>query len=282
MNFLNKILRACRKSPQVEALQPLSSELGPIYAVADVHGCRKLLSALEQLIQTDAKGFAGQPQIVLLGDMIDRGPDTAGVLDDLRRPLDWGKRWALRGNHEAMMLDFVQNPQPHGVWLANGGYETLLSYGLALDLASLASLPRKRLGQMIAAHIPQDHLDFLTALPAGMWCEISGQTWVLAHAGYDEALGLQNQPLSALIWGHARPPVGPDIRLVQGHVPQEVIDLSGPVIRIDAKAYQSGRLCALRLVAGQPPKLISSQGPRQGTVIIGSKPATEGPRYGSR
>ena len=78
------------------ALVPLDLAAGPIYAIGDVHGCRQILANLEALIREDAAKFTGLPQIVLLGDMVDRGPDTAGLLDVLVRPLTWATRLAVR------------------------------------------------------------------------------------------------------------------------------------------------------------------------------------------
>ncbi|MFE3838671.1 metallophosphoesterase [Pseudogemmobacter sonorensis] len=252
------------------ALAPLDPDAGPVYAVGDIHGCRSLLAGLEEVIRADAAAFPGRPRIVLLGDMIDRGPDVAGLIDDILRPLPWGERLAIRGNHEAMMLAFLADPQRRGDWLTHGGYETLRSYGLALDPAGLARLSGRRLGQMLAAHLPESHLAWLRALPHGFFLPMAETTWVLAHAGQDPARVLADQPPDVLIWG--QPPGQtsgrteghgqgtPPRRLVHGHVIRDEVDLSAQDIGVDTGAWRTGRLSALRLVPGHPAQLLVQAG----------------------
>lgn len=245
-----------RASPGV-ALLPLDLAEGPVYAIGDVHGCRTALAGLEALIHSDAARFEGRPQIVLLGDMVDRGPDTAGLLDDLLRPLTWATRHALRGNHEEMMLAFLEDPSRNGGWLDQGGYETLRSYGLALDPSAPLDLPLRRLRQKLAAHLPSEHLDWLRALPCGHLLADGGQSWVLAHAGFDPKHGFSDQPARTLVWGGNSPDPGGTVRLVHGHVMQTEVQLLGTSIGIDTGAWKTGRLTALRLIRGGPPALLT-------------------------
>lgn len=243
------------------ALVPLDLATGPIYAVGDLHGCRQLLIGLEALIREDAQQFPGRPQIVLLGDMVDRGPDTAGLLDRLMRALPWATRLALRGNHEEMMLAFLEDPFRNRSWLDQGGYETLRSYGLALDPAAPLDLPLRRLRQMLAAHLSSDHLDWLRALPCGYVVADAAQSWVLAHAGFDPERGFSNQPARTLVWGGAHPEPDGTICLVHGHVIQTEVYFAKNCIGIDTGAYKTGELTTLRLVAGLPPALLSHTDP---------------------
>ncbi len=159
MNLLAGLLSRFRRRGEAGVpLLPLDPTEGPVYAVGDVHGCRQLLRGLEALIRTDAAQLPGRPRIVLLGDMVDRGPDTAGLLDDLMRPLTWATRLAICGNHEEMMLAFLDNPARNASWLDQGGYETLRSYGLALDPTTPLALPRRHLQQKLAAHLPEQSI----------------------------------------------------------------------------------------------------------------------------
>lgn len=238
-------------------LLPLDPTQGPVYAVGDVHGCRQLLRGLEALIQLDAAQFSGRPRIVLLGDMVDRGPDTAGLLDDLMRPLTWATRLAIRGNHEEMMLAFLDNPARNASWLDQGGYETLRSYGLALDPTTPLALPRRRLQQTLAAHLPEQHLAWLRALPAGYVLVGGAQTWVLAHAGFDPGRSLSDQPPGALVWGGPSPKLEGTICLVHGHVLQTKVGIAGNCIGIDTGAYKTGILTALRLFNGSAPLVLT-------------------------
>lgn len=238
-------------------LLPLDPAEGPVYAVGDLHGCRRLLRGLEDMIREDAAQFAGRPRIILLGDMIDRGPETAGLIDDLLHPLPWASRMAIRGNHEEMMLAFLDNPAKNSAWLDQGGYETLRSYGLALDPTTPLALPRRRLQQMLAAHLPDTHLAWLRALPAGYALALNGQTWVLAHAGCDPHRSLSDQPAGGLFWGGVFPGPEDKICLVHGHVVQSEVNIAGPCIGIDTGAYKTGKLTALRLAEGIPPFVIT-------------------------
>lgn len=260
MSLLGSILRKLRHPPVLPdvALDRLDLARGPVYAIGDPHGCLDLLLEVEAVIAQDAPHFAGRPTIVVLGDMIDRGPDSARLLDHLMRPLPWAERILLRGNHEEMMLAFIDAPQANADWLDFGGYETLMSYGLALDPREVKSSPPRRIQQKIAAHLPEEHLSLLGATRYGLWLEDSlhpaRAPMVLAHAGYDPTRGPDNQDPKVLMWGGdtAQDPQGP--RLVHGHVITDRIDTEASCIGIDTGAYKSGRLSALQLASGLPPR----------------------------
>lgn len=245
-----------RQRPDV-ALSPLDPSAGPIYAVGDVHGCRTLLQGLLARISTDAAAFAGTPHVVLLGDVVDRGPETAVLLDDLQRPLPWGRLTAIRGNHEEMMLAFITDPHRNADWLAQGGFETLRSYGLPLDPRDLPKLPKRRVTQMLAAHLPEEHLRWLEALPWGHTFNLDGQDWVLAHAGYDPARTPTSQRAQDLVWGARMPHRGDNIRLVHGHLIQKTVDIDAPAVGIDTGAYATGCLSALRLAQNSAPTILT-------------------------
>ena len=241
-------------------------EQGPIYAIGDAHGCKMLLHRLVELILQDAAGFDGTPTLVLLGDMIDRGPDSAGVLDDMVRPgtLRLGQTnpvHAILGNHERMMLSFFADPHRNANWLERGGFETLMSYGLAMTAQEAVAIPKRRLSQILAAHVPHEHLDWMAALPHGFGFNIDGTEFRLVHAGYDPNLADAVQREDVVIWG--RPPTAPtgaapgNLRIVQGHTVVRKPDTDSTVIRIDTGAWQNGTLTALRLVSGCSPHGLS-------------------------
>ena len=105
-----------------------------VYAIGDVHGRADLLSDLLDRIRADAAERPDlSPRIITLGDYVDRGPQSRGVIDLLiELQQTFGARMtALRGNHEAAMLDFLQDPRLGGVWAEFGGRETMQSYGVA-------------------------------------------------------------------------------------------------------------------------------------------------------
>ena len=104
-----------------------------LYAVGDIHGRLDLLRDLLQLIEDDAhaRSHASRRTLVFLGDYVDRGPDSSGVVADLiARPFEGFDTHFLKGNHEAILLDFLEDPLHLNHWLMNGGQATMDSYGV--------------------------------------------------------------------------------------------------------------------------------------------------------
>ncbi|MGO4909492.1 metallophosphoesterase, partial [Pseudorhodobacter sp. W20_MBD10_FR17] len=248
-------MRAAPAIKDTSRILPLDPHKGPIYAVGDVHGCKSLLLDLLAQIEQDAAGFPDAPAIVLLGDVIDRGPDSAGVLDYLTGVQHTQPVQSILGNHERMMLSFFAAPKQNLGWLDLGGFETLRSYGLALTAQDAAEMTQRRLMQTLSAHVPEAHLDWLAALPHGYRVRLNNEDFLLVHAGYDPALTDSAQHEDVLLWG--RPPSAAGsaqrrdaqpspLRSVQGHKIVSTPDISAQCIQIDTGAWQSGKLSALR------------------------------------
>ena len=109
-----------------------------LYAVGDIHGRRDLLQAMLGRIEVDARNSRQSKRrtLVFLGDYVDRGPESRRVVDVLLGGLPKGfNAHFLKGNHEAIMLDFLEDPSFLAQWLANGADATLRSYGV--DVAGL-------------------------------------------------------------------------------------------------------------------------------------------------
>src|SRR5688572_30815967 len=122
-----------RRTKTAAVLRPAVPDGVRIYAIGDVHGCRRELDQLLELIAGDSAASAATARIVFLGDLVDRGPDSAGVVDRLlRRDLPGDDHIFLMGNHEEAMLEVWDG---HGEvvagWLRFGGVQTLESYGLS-------------------------------------------------------------------------------------------------------------------------------------------------------
>ncbi len=151
--------------------EPESSRL---LAVGDIHGCRGLLQQLMLKVAPSA-----DDQVIFLGDYIDRGPDSRGVIDYL---LDFRERWPqtvfLKGNHEAMLLNFLAGHE-RLLYLLNGGETTLYGYRERGKLA-----------------IPQSHLQFFRDLR--LYFETEHHIFV--HAGLRPGASLQNQREDDLLW----------------------------------------------------------------------------------
>jgi serine/threonine protein phosphatase 1 len=223
------------------------------YAVGDVHGHLDLYRKLEAQIIEEA---AGQPiLIVLLGDLVDRGPDSAGLIDLMMARAPAGvQRLVLMGNHENMFLKFLTNPAKNMNWISYGGRETLASYGIYGDPTRGFDLPEKRLLQMIESSVPLEHIDWLRGLPGALYL---GPRFFLSHSGIDPAKPLEAQTTRDLMWSRgmvAPPPEG--VTVIHGHTPIEVVDARGPYINLDTGAYETGRLSALRLIPEVEPAVL--------------------------
>ncbi|HWA17674.1 MAG TPA: metallophosphoesterase family protein [Devosia sp.] len=234
-----------------------------LYAIGDVHGCLAQLQDVERQIVADAASLAGDKLIVVLGDLVDRGPNSAEVLDHLlRRPPAGFRRICLAGNHDDMMLAFLDAPRRHMDWLEFGGDATLRSYGV--DVEALRLLSDTRMKSVLAAHVPNEHKALLAGLPA----LVATPDYVFAHAGVRPGVAIDAQADADLLW--YRDGFEADFAefaqlVVHGHIPVADPHISPHRIGIDTGAYATGRLTAVRLTANKPPLLLATK--RAGRVI---------------
>lgn len=241
-----------------------------VYAIGDVHGCYDLLHTLEQKIIADAAPHTGSKLIVMLGDYIDRGPQSAKVISHLLGPPPDGfERVCLAGNHEQMLIDFIAAPRNNQVWLNGGGKQTLNAYGISSEVYASRSLGSKNLDHALSSHIPDEHLEFLENLPA----LLAMPGFVFVHAGLRSQVALTAQKDSDLLWirdeflamnaleipqladlGLAAP-----LRIVHGHTPSGS-PVETPVrIGIDTGAFASEILTAVRIGANASISFMSSK-----------------------
>ncbi len=215
-----------------------------VYAIGDIHGRADLLDTLLDKIATDA-GALENVSLVFLGDYVDRGPDSRGVIDRLIALRDAQPSCVfLKGNHEAAMLDFLHDPEMMLHWFEWGGEETLKSYGISDILAR----PPQRLGVDLAAAMPAAHRPFLESLQ--LTYRIGDYLFV--HAGVRPGVAIEDQQEEDLLWirkrfhnasAHERP----DAIVVHGHQPVKKPQDAGWRINVDTGAVWSGRLTALVL-----------------------------------
>ena len=226
-----------------------------VYAVGDVHGCLEQLLALEARIAEDSLDVEGEKWLVTLGDHIDRGPHSAEVIAHVAGPTPAGfRRFGLFGNHEAMMLDFLQNPAAHTYWLDEGGTETLASYGIDLDYPPLRSQEPTR--QLLADRLPPDHIQFMRDLP--IYLSLPG--WLFVHAGIRPGVPLAGQTDDDLIWIRApflTSQLTGGLRVVHGHTPVRDITVTPHRIDVDTQSYRTGRLSAVRVTPDGKTKFLS-------------------------
>lgn len=220
-----------------------------LYAVGDVHGCRDLLAHLrDQIVADAARAAADRFVIVYLGDYVDRGPDSKGVVDMLlREPLPGFQSVHLRGNHELEMLQFLHEESQRFDWIAYGGAETLRSYGVEPPRKPSA-IPRVR--REFAEMLPADHLAFYS----GLGTSYQDGDFFFAHAGVAPDVPLHQQAEDDLLW--IRTPflksnVDFGKIVVHGHTIVDRPERRPNRIGIDTGAFRSGRLTAVVLQDGE-------------------------------
>lgn len=239
---LHRLTRGSARRPSFELPQgqpgprrapPVPDEA--VCLVGDLHGRADLLLRFLALRQHHFP----QARLVILGDMIDRGEASADVLALLREETATGAV-CLAGNHETMLLAFLDDPVTHGQrWLAHGGLETLASFGLrgiprdAADHRQVRDRLRVALGHETEA--------WLRGLPY-LWR--SGDL-VAAHAALDPSRPAEAQRTEVLTWGHPdfdRMPRRDGLWVAHGHVVVERAFARGGRIALDTGAYATGRL----------------------------------------
>ena len=214
-----------------------------IYAVGDIHGMHETLEEVLFLIDQDIKQRppAGDVLEIFLGDYVDRGPDSFGVLEALLSPTPEDRRRAcLLGNHEDAMLSAMNAPEMEVRWMPFGGAATCRSYGIDAD--GLAHNPKAIQTQLQAA-VPEHHRRFLSALPRSL--HIGDHLFV--HAGIRPKVAMDAQNPHDLIWirepflsyGDPHP-----AHIVHGHTPVSMPDHRAHRTNIDTAAVYGGALTA--------------------------------------
>ncbi|HET8726658.1 MAG TPA: metallophosphoesterase, partial [Alphaproteobacteria bacterium] len=266
IGFFRRLLRggkAADERPVVQVHPRLSfaAEPAAIYAIGDIHGRLDLLRDVEQRILADGAAIPGEKWLVTLGDHIDRGPHSSGVLDHLavELPAGW-RRFCLCGNHELEMLDFLARPASTSPWLGFGGIETLLSYGVPSSQVFAGRTSRERWRQLLDCWVPPAHIEQLAQLPL----LLETPHFVLVHAGIVPGRSLAAQRDLDLVSyrdDFASDFAGFGKTVVHGHQVRSSALLIPTRIALDTGAYATGVLTAARLAAGQPPTLITATGP---------------------
>lgn len=235
------------RSPRRRIVQ--TDDYAAVYAIGDVHGRLDLLLDLEDLIVGDAAETDGRKLIVMLGDYVDRGPQSAQVLDHLLAPPPNGfERVCLAGNHEEMMAEFLRRPTTDSDWLLYGGIDTLLSYGIAPDEVGLAL--QSRAGQRVLADIVPDEHRRLIASLAGM---LTLPGYIFVHAGIRPGRALDAQIDEDLLWiRHEFITSSVDFGavVVHGHTPTGTPQVRPNRIGIDTGAFATGVLTAAAVSRG--------------------------------
>ena len=239
-----------------------------LYVIGDVHGRLDLLEALEEKIASHAGVVGDDIWVVLVGDVVDRGPSSAQVIDHLLKPPKWGfRRFCLSGNHEQAMLEAFESAEALEWWCRFGGIETLASYGVSISQLDPAARSWDTNRAVLDAYIPREHVRFLSDLP--VMIRVPG--YVLVHAGLRPGRSLEDQTDQDLRWfRHDTDAAGSDggrsgYCVVHGHTIVERALVTRERIAIDTGAYKSDRLTAVCLRSGQEPIIIEQLGPNPHT-----------------
>ncbi len=235
------------------------------YAIGDIHGHIGKLIAAHDLIAADRRrsGDIAAP-VVHVGDLVDRGPDSRGVIDHLRAGLARGAPWVvLKGNHDRLFTSFMADPErpdpglrPGLGWLhpALGGRHTLASYGVT---SAHEGRPREVQAEA-ATRVPRAHLDFLAGLPT--WYR-RGEA-VFVHAGIRPGTAVEAQAEDDLVW--IREPFltftdDHGALVVHGHTVVDAATHYGNRLNIDSGAAFGGPLSAV-VVEGRAAWLLTDGG----------------------
>jgi serine/threonine protein phosphatase 1 len=217
----------------------------PLYIIGDVHGCATLLDKM--LDRIDVHGVTNNvinPMLILVGDYVDRGPQSAQVLERIYTlQQDTPDRViCLMGNHEKMMLDFIDDPAGGGNrWLTFGGGDTLKSYGI--------KVPGKKAD---IEDLTEASIELESAMPKGLqaWLRALPLTFqsgniACVHAAMDPSSSPDKQSSRILLWGHpdfmseARVD---DLWVAHGHTIVKSAACQNSRIALDTGAYRTGRL----------------------------------------
>jgi serine/threonine protein phosphatase 1 len=241
-----------RKSRAPSARPPYRGAPGKrCYAIGDIHG---RLDLLDQLLSQIAAHDAGRPQretiVVSLGDVIDRGPNSRGVLERLMQPLSFPARLVcLKGNHEDMLLRGLSGePSLLRSWLATGGRDCARSYGV--DPILLSGQNEEVLEHNLAQAIPASHLAFLRSLAD--YARFGD--YLLVHAGIRPGIPLDAQRPADLLWirkGFLEAEADHGLMVVHGHSVSLDIEKRPNRTGIDTGAYRSGILTAIWIEDGE-------------------------------
>jgi serine/threonine protein phosphatase 1 len=219
-----------------------------LYVIGDIHGRLDLLDRMVDVIRSDVEEHGAEALTVTLGDYIDRGPDSRGVLDRLASNPFPTPYIALKGNHEALLEAFLADPAVAKHWRAVGGAETLHSYGVPVS-GIMFERNYAEAAEQLRDALPQEHMRFL----------LSMKTWLrhgryfLCHAGIRPGVPLERQEEEDLLWirgDFLTTKIDFGKIVVHGHTPRLEPEVLPNRINVDTGAFATGRLTCVVLDSG--------------------------------
>ncbi|AZO09615.1 MULTISPECIES: metallophosphoesterase [unclassified Mesorhizobium] len=235
-----------------------------LYAIGDVHGRHDLLAAMHRRIESELQHAPPSDwRIIHLGDYTDRGLHSKEVIDFLieARRRDT-RNLMLAGNHDIGFLEFLDRPDPDGLFMRNGGVQTAASYGVKLSAGggwfgrSDETLLHGHAA--LVGAVPPSHVEFLKSLPFSA----TFGDFFFCHAGIRPGVPLESQSSDDLIWirdaFHDHPGLFPKV-IVHGHTPVPEAEVMANRVNVDTLAWQSGRLSALA-IDGAEKRILTVEG----------------------
>ena len=233
------------------------------YAIGDIHGHLDLLKRAHDLIAADQAAY-GQGPVVHVGDLVDRGPDSRGVVEYLRAGIASGRDWVvLKGNHDRLLARFLDDPAWADPGLRAemaylhpkiGGAATLASYGIR----NAADRPLAPVWREAVAAVPLAHREFLESRPTMFrWGEV-----VFVHAGIRPGVALEDQTEQDLVWIRGEfltDPRDHGMLITHGHTAIEQATHYGNRLNLDSGAAYGGPLSAV-VIEGRKAFLLTEKG----------------------
>lgn len=211
-----------------------------VYAVGDIHGRADLIAELHERIQEDSKKSGRRKNVVVyLGDYVDRGPGVREAVDEVISGLPGAfEKVYLMGNHEQILLEFLEDSSVYGFWAGLGGSATLLSYGVsAFNNERRAEEARREL----AGAMPEKHLEFLKNLRLSYRIG----DYLFVHAGIRPGMDVEKQAVCDLLWvrdDFLLSEKDHGFRVVHGHTVAGGVQECFNRLGVDTGAYATGVL----------------------------------------
>lgn len=253
--MIKHLINKLRKPPSGPT-RPHVPENQRIYCIGDIHGRADLLQQLQKKILADAAPYKDKKTIVYLGDYIDRGDQSCQVIEALiSNPLPDFTAIHLLGNHEQVLLSFIDHPKQSAAWLTFGGTQTLHSYGIPP-----VHLPSRRevvqLAKQLDEKLPDSHRNFLQNLATSWQCG----SYYFVHAGIDPNVALAKQDIDAQLWireEFLNSEKDHGVIVVHGHSLTSQPELLPNRIGIDTGAFSTGVLTCL-VLEGEEQRIIQT------------------------
>jgi Calcineurin-like phosphoesterase len=221
-----------------------------LYIIGDIHGCSDLLDQMVEVIHRDIEKHGWRESLTItLGDYVDRGSDSRGVLERLVRNPFPSRYIALKGNHEALFESFMRDGSDADIWLRFGGLETLHSYGVPVSEVMVGK-GAKEAARALNLVVPKVHRAFLSSLKNS----ISINGYFFCHAGVRPNVPLDQQSENDLFWIRDEFLTSDNDfgkMIIHGHSPHEWPEVKRNRVNIDTGAFATGRLTCLVIEDGR-------------------------------